>query len=139
MSDPEVAAQMRDWYSICPQPHNNEAKQRMVGVEYDEDFKSWAAPFIMAAVNTRVVLRSNALRSEGYAGAFKYDEAMLTADGKNGESKARKLGRQAIMAGVFISVPPLRWLASKFLLPKPGKISEERITSITSKDRHTFA
>lgn len=121
MSDPEVAAQMRDWYSICPQPHNNEAKQRMVGVEYDEDFKSWAAPFIMAAVNTRVVLRSNALRSEGYAGAFKYDEAMLTADGKNGESKARKLGRQAIMAGVFISVPPLRWLASKFLLPKPGE------------------
>lgn len=120
-NDPEVQAQMRDWYSICPKPHNNAARQRMVGVEYDEDFRSWAAPFIMAAVNTRVVLRSNALRTDAYAEKFVYDEAMLTSDGKGGEKKARKLGRQAIMAGVVISIPPLRWLASKFLLPKPGE------------------
>lgn len=119
--DPEIAAQMRDWYSICPRPLNNEAKQRMVGVEYDEDFKSWVGPFIMAAINTRVVLRSNALRDTPYAPEFVYDEAVLTRDGKAGEKQAKRLGFGTTLAGAVLAIPPLLWLARTFFLPKPGQ------------------
>ena len=45
--DPQVRAEMKDWYSLCPAAHGNSAKQRHVYMEYDEDFKSWVGPFIM--------------------------------------------------------------------------------------------
>lgn len=118
--DPAIAAQMRDWYSICPRPLNNGARQRMVGVEYDEDFKSWVGPFIMAAINTRVVLRSNGLRDTPYAAEFVYDEAVLTGDGNDGKSKARRLGFGTAFAGAVLALPPLLWVA-RFFLPKPGE------------------
>ena len=120
-SDPEIAAQMRDWYSICPRPLNNSATQRMVEVEYDEDFKSWVGPFIMAAINTRVVLRSNALREEPYASEFIYDEAVLTKDGNEGKKNAKRVGMGTALAGAVLAIPPLLWLARKFFLPKPGE------------------
>lgn len=118
--DPEVAAHMRDWYSICPRPLNNGAKQRMVAVEYDEDFKSWVGPFIMAAINTRVVLRSNASRDMPYAPEFVYDEAVLTGDDNEGKKKARRLGFGTALAGAVLAFPPLLWFARLFL-PKPGE------------------
>ena len=57
----DLRAELRDFYSLCPESHRNKAAQRNVHLEYDADFKSWVGPFIMAGVNTRVVLRSNAL------------------------------------------------------------------------------
>jgi short subunit dehydrogenase-like uncharacterized protein len=48
-------------------------------VRYDADRDVWLAPFVMAAVNTRVVRRSNALladRDRAYGAAFTYREAM---------------------------------------------------------------
>jgi short subunit dehydrogenase-like uncharacterized protein len=84
--DPEIRAEMRDWYSLCPRGHNNSARQRAIGMEYDEDFRSWVGPFIMAAVNSRVVLRSNALLQERYGNEFRYNEGTLAGDGDKGRS-----------------------------------------------------
>ena len=56
--------------------------------EYDEDLGSWAAPFIMAAINTKNIHRSNALMGHPYGEDFVYDEMMLTGPGEEGEQVA---------------------------------------------------
>ena len=44
----------------------------------------WVSPFIMAAINTRIVHRSNALSAGRYSRAFRYDEAVSTGRGLRG-------------------------------------------------------
>ncbi|MBG10330.1 MAG: saccharopine dehydrogenase [Gammaproteobacteria bacterium] len=120
-NDPAVRAEMRDWYSLCPADHRNSAKQRSVHMEYDGDFKSWVSPFIMADVNTKVVLRTNALLGEQYGSQFYYDEGYLTGDGEKGKKVAKRMVLGTKFFGAVIMFAPLRWLALKFFLPKPGE------------------
>ena len=49
---------------------------------------SWAAPFVMAAINTRNVHRSNFLLQHAYGSDFVYDEMLLTGPGEKGEAMA---------------------------------------------------
>jgi short subunit dehydrogenase-like uncharacterized protein len=56
--------------------------------EYDEALGTWAAPFIMAAINTRNVHRSNALLGHAYGEDFVYDEMLLTGPGDKGKAIA---------------------------------------------------
>lgn len=56
---------------------------------YDETLDSWAAPFIMAAINTRNVHRSNFLLGHPYSEDFVYDEMLLTGPGEQGEVIAK--------------------------------------------------
>ncbi|WP_024515437.1 saccharopine dehydrogenase NADP-binding domain-containing protein [Bradyrhizobium sp. Tv2a-2] len=58
---------------------------------YEEDLKSWTAPFMMAAVNTRNVHRSNMLMGYPYGQDFVYDEMVLTGPGETGEANAKKV------------------------------------------------
>jgi short subunit dehydrogenase-like uncharacterized protein len=58
---------------------------------YEEDLKSWAAPFMMALINTRNVHRSNMLMGFPYGREFIYDEMVLTGPGEKGEANARKV------------------------------------------------
>ncbi len=58
---------------------------------YEEDLQSWSAPFVMAAVNTRNVHRSNMLMGFPYGKEFVYDEMVLTGPGERGEADARKV------------------------------------------------
>jgi len=58
---------------------------------YEEDLKSWAAPFMMALINTRNVHRSNMLMGFPYGKEFIYDEMVLTGPGEKGEANARKV------------------------------------------------
>jgi len=56
--------------------------------KYDEELKSWAAPFIMAAINTKNIHRSNYLLGHAYGEDFAYDEMVLTGDGDEGKAAA---------------------------------------------------
>ncbi len=56
--------------------------------QYDEQLGSWAAPFVMAAINTRNVHRSNALLGHAYGEDFVYDEMLLTGPGDQGKATA---------------------------------------------------
>ena len=67
--------------------------------EYDKTLKSWAAPFIMAPINTKNVHRTNALLDHGYGKDFVYDEMMLTGDGEKGEKIANHLASNDMMGG----------------------------------------
>jgi short subunit dehydrogenase-like uncharacterized protein len=87
---------------------------------YDEDFASWTGPFVMAALNTRVVRRTNALTDYAYGRDFQYDEAVLTGAGPSGFAKA--LGVSAGLGGAMAvgGIGALRRLAARFA-PAPGE------------------
>jgi short subunit dehydrogenase-like uncharacterized protein len=58
---------------------------------YEEDLQSWTAPFMMAAINTRNIHRSNMLMGFPYGKDFVYDEMVLTGPGEKGEANAKKV------------------------------------------------
>ena len=58
---------------------------------YDEELKTWTAPFVMANINTRNVHRSNMLLGFPYGRDFVYDEMVITGPGEQGEAAARKV------------------------------------------------
>jgi len=58
---------------------------------FEEDLQSWAAPFMMALINTRNVHRSNMLMGFPYGKEFIYDEMVLTGPGEKGEANAKRV------------------------------------------------
>ena len=58
---------------------------------YDEELKTWTAPFVMANINTRNVHRSNMLMGFPYGKDFVYDEMVVTGPGEQGEAIAKKV------------------------------------------------
>ncbi len=118
--NPELREELANPYSLCPTGHSFTAHQHKVrSAEYDADFEAWAAPFMMAAVNTRVVHRSNALSANAYGDSFNYDEAKLTGRGVKGWTKA--LGAAAGQTGLLLVTayrPSLRALEK--ITPAPG-------------------
>ena len=58
---------------------------------YEEDLQSWAAPFMMALINTRNLHRSNMLMGFPYGKEFVYDEMVLTGSGEKGEANAKRV------------------------------------------------
>lgn len=119
--DPAVRKLMANPYAICPAelPQVRQANVRFA--EFDADARSWVAPFVMAAINTRVVHRSNALSGGAYGPDFRYDEAMMTGPGLKGRAAAAAI---ALGLGGFVAaaaLPPSRWLLQKYIVPKPGE------------------
>ena len=55
---------------------------------YEDELGKWAAPFIMATINTKNVHRTNMLRGFPYGRDFRYDEMMLTSPGDAGKAAA---------------------------------------------------
>lgn len=86
----------------------------------DRPSGEWVAPFVMASVNTRVVLRTHALLGYPWGRSFLYDEAMLMGRGPVGAAKAAGLagGLGGFVAAV--AVKPVRQLLGR-VLPKPGE------------------
>ncbi|MEO9461482.1 MAG: saccharopine dehydrogenase NADP-binding domain-containing protein [Marinomonas sp.] len=83
---------------------------------FDEKLGSWAAPFVMAVINTKTIHRTNFLRGHPYGEDFQYDEMMLTGPGEEGEKIAK-----AMQANPGFGDPTAK-------LPKPGEgpTKEER-------------
>jgi len=120
--DPAINKMMKNPYAICPTGHPFKTRQHFVkGPAYDKDFKAWSAPFVMAAINERIVHKSNACTNASYGNDFCYHEAMLMGDGLAGRYRAWSfsLGLGLFMLGV--SMAPTRKFLSKFILPKPGE------------------
>ena len=80
----------------------------------------WVAPFVMAAVNARVVQRSHALLGRPWGPEFRYRESMAMGSGAVGAVKAGGF-TAGLAAGMgLMAVGPTRRLAAK-VLPKPGE------------------
>jgi short subunit dehydrogenase-like uncharacterized protein len=86
--DLSLVAILNDPFALTPefkgpkQPRGNKPT-------YEEDMQSWAAPFMMALINTRNVHRSNMLMGFPYGREFIYDEMVLTGAGEKGEANAK--------------------------------------------------
>lgn len=121
-ADPELRRQLRDPYLLCPPEHGFEVRQPEVrGPCRDPDFGAWVAPFVMAAINTRVVLRSHALRGGAWGCDFLYDEATLTGRGLRGWLRAQVLSLGLGLFMLAASLRPTRWLLERLVLPAPGQ------------------
>jgi short subunit dehydrogenase-like uncharacterized protein len=59
--------------------------------EFDDSLDSWAAPFIMAAINTKNVHRTNFLLGHPWGTDLRYDEMVLTSPGEIGKQAAEGL------------------------------------------------
>lgn len=120
--DPALRKELQNPYSVCPAEFRKGVRQRNVAKpEHDDTMKSWLGPWVMAAINTRVVHRSNALLSRAYGDDFKYDESMMMGNGLKGRVRATALA--AAMGGFLglSAMGPSRKLLEKFILPKPGE------------------
>ncbi|HEY4118912.1 MAG TPA: saccharopine dehydrogenase NADP-binding domain-containing protein [Byssovorax sp.] len=120
--DRDVRRVMLDPYSLNPDGERRGADgpgQR--GVSFSQDFDGWAAPFMMAGVNERVVRRTNALSHYAYGEGFRYGEVMTFKRGAAGFASAVVAtgAAGALLAGA--ALPPLMKLAEKTVLPKPGE------------------
>ncbi len=86
-NDPRVLDLLRNPFSLTP---GFEGPRQPSGAKpmLEEALGSWAAPFVMAAINTRNVHRSNFLLQHAYGTDFVYDEMLLTGPGEKGEAMA---------------------------------------------------
>lgn len=121
-ADPTLRKDLVNPYVLCPPDHGNTQRQIYIKTaKFDPDFNAWIAPFVMAAVNERVVHRSNALSGNAYGSNFSYNEAILTGEGLKGRFKA--LGVVSGL-GVFMLAAvskPVSQLMERYMLPKPGE------------------
>lgn len=121
-ADPKVRRQMGNPYLLCGKDHQYQQKALSVkGPIFDPEFNSWVAPFIMEAINSRIVLHSNVLMDMAYGKDFTYSEGVLTGRGFKGRLGAilSTVGFGALGVGLFFA--PLRALLEKFVLPVPGE------------------
>lgn len=116
--DPQLRKALVNPYVLCPSNHGFTVRQKNhKKAEQDKQLKMWTMPFVMAAINERVVHRSNALLDNMYGSEFRYDEAMSAKTAS--QAWTFTLGLGAFMLGA--SVSPIRSLLESYVLPKPGE------------------
>ncbi|MGA3119293.1 MAG: saccharopine dehydrogenase [Polyangiaceae bacterium] len=121
-SDPRVRRLLRDPYSLDPEhagvgPDGPDAR----GVHWDDDVGGWTAPFTMAAVNTRVVRRTNALLGYAYGHDFRYSEMTSLGPGAGGWLAAMAVSAATAGIRATMRFPAVARLAARALLPAPGQ------------------
>ncbi|HMQ05699.1 MAG TPA: saccharopine dehydrogenase NADP-binding domain-containing protein [Saprospiraceae bacterium] len=118
--DPSLVSSLKDPYSLNPANQKNGPPQRDLDkVIYDKELSTWIAPFVMEAINTRIVRRSHALRNAPYGHEFKYNEAIMTGKGLRGKMKGIAI---TIPLAVMMAARPgnfFNGILNRFL-PKPG-------------------
>ena len=92
VKDKKVRRLMGNPYSLNPdQNFKGVDKRDQRSARYDDDLGKWTAPFVMAAINTRIVRRSNALMGFPYGEDFSYTESMATGSGLKGRLVATSI------------------------------------------------
>jgi len=94
---PEIIDWLRDPFSLVP-GFDGPKQPSGARVVFEDDLNSWAAPFIMASINTKNVHRSNALLGHRYGEDFVYDEMFLTGPGEQGEGFANMIANDKSMS-----------------------------------------
>lgn len=120
-ADPSLAKVLANPYALAEKGDREGPEQPNVTLPvYDDGHRSWLAPFVMAATNTRVVFRTHSLLDHEWGPDFTYGEAMLMGDGLTGRAKATAFaGGMASFMGAA-AVGPSRKLLGR-VLPAPGE------------------
>jgi len=119
--DRELRRLLADPYALMPDRVRDRGPDGpdAMGVAYDDDAAAWTAPFVMAAINTRIVRRSNALLGYPYGRDFRYEE--VTGFPGTPRGLAMATGMTAGIGGfmALAVTAPTRKLLGR-VLPKPG-------------------
>ena len=90
-ADPAVLALLRNPFALTPGvegPRQPAGNKPMVDAAMGGAGDIWVAPFVMAAINTRNVHRSNYLLQHAWGTDFVYDEMLVTGPGAKGQAMA---------------------------------------------------
>ncbi len=122
-SNPAVRRMVLDPYSLSPDRTAEPGLGERDGLGLGRNAELggvWTAPFVMATFNTRVVRRSNALRSWAYGRQFRYSEVMGV--GRSPAAPLFALGAAVGIGGLGLgmALPPTRFLLDK-VLPAAGE------------------
>jgi short subunit dehydrogenase-like uncharacterized protein len=112
-----------DPYSLSPDRDAEPDLGRQVDMgppSHHDDLDEWLAPFVMAAINTRIVRRSNALQGWAYGRQFRYRETMAMGSGPLGLAKATALVGGLGATTAALAVPPVRKALGRFI-PSAGE------------------
>jgi short subunit dehydrogenase-like uncharacterized protein len=120
--DRDIAKILFDPYALNPEGERDGPDgPDQSSVEFNADAGVWTGPFIMAAVNTRIVRRSNALRGYPYGRDFRYREATITGSGAGGWCKSALLTAGLGTFMLASSIAFTRKTIIPRLVPKPGE------------------
>ncbi len=98
-TDPSVLGLLRDPFALTPGftgPKQPSGNKPMVDEALGADV--WVAPFVMAAINTRNVHRSNFLLQHRWGTDFVYDEMLVTGPGAKGQAIAEAVAADRSLA-----------------------------------------
>lgn len=90
MEQPELAKLATDPFALAP-GHDGPAQPDMATPAYDDEIGAWVTSFVMAAINTKVVHRSNQLLGHRHHPDLRYDEMLVVGDGDEGQAAAIEL------------------------------------------------
>ena len=114
MKNPKIIGMLRDPFALTPGFDGPDQPSGMVP-HYEDELGKWAAPFVMAPINTKNVHRTNFLLGHPYGEDFRYDEMVLTSPGDAGKAAANAMVE--MMKNPFGAKPPK---------PGEGPTREER-------------
>lgn len=119
--DSDLRKLLQNPYSLVPIPQPEEVPADQTWGVYDKDFGFWTVPFVMAAINTRIVYRSHALLGYPWGPSFRYHETQRHTSGASG-----RLTAQVYSAGLQVftgltAFGPTRKMLEKAVLPQPGE------------------
>jgi len=121
-ADSTVARILGDPYSLNPEGERQGPDSRdQNGTRYCTMAGVWTAPFVMAAINTRIVRRSNALLDYPYGREFRYSEATSTGRGTGGWLKSALMTAGLASFMVACSFEFTRSTIVKKMVPAPGQ------------------
>ena len=118
--EPALARTMADPFALTP-GFRGPAQPDIDAATHDDWSGAWCGPFVMAAINTKNVHRTHALRGHPWGTGFRYDERLQTGSGRAGELAAKALARQAKVQNALLGFGPTRKLVGRFALPQPGQ------------------
>ncbi len=120
--DPSVRRILRDPYALNPEGERQGPDgPDPMKVRFDRKLGMWVGPFLMAAINSRVVRRTNALLGYPYGRGFRYSEQMSFGRGPKGFAMATAVSAGLAVFVTAASIDPLRKLLARKVLPKPGE------------------
>ncbi|MFU8817026.1 MAG: saccharopine dehydrogenase family protein [Pseudomonadales bacterium] len=125
--DPSIRPLLEDPYGLNPAGERRglDGPERKLP-EYDSDFHGWVTPFLMAAINTKVVRRSHALMGFPYGRDFRYDEGMLIPFGGWGFPLAAGVSAGSAAFTAVAGIGAARRQLAR-LLPQPGQGPSARV------------
>lgn len=97
---PSLVGRMRSSFALTPGFEGPAQPTGMIP-EYDPATGTWTAPFIMAAINTKNVHRTNFLLGHAYGADFVYDEMTMTTPGEAGKAIAEGIAKALKSANPF--------------------------------------